>query len=193
LAELYAAVTPDGGAEFAADCDALAQEVAGALEQYAKAEHLHFGTVFPYEVDGFGNQVFMDDANIPSLLALPYLDCVDRTDPVYRNTRRFVLSEHNPYFFRGSAGEGIGGPHVGLDMVWHLGIIMRALTSDDEREIASCLRMLKGTHAETGFMHESFHKDDALHYTRDWFAWANTLFGELILRLHAERPHLLRI
>ncbi|NIR46840.1 MAG: glycoside hydrolase family 125 protein, partial [Gemmatimonadetes bacterium] len=82
--------------------------------------------VFAYEVDGFGNPLFMDDANVPSLLSLPYLDAVDRQSPIYQATRDLVLSDDNPYFFRGTAAEGIGGPHVGLDMIWPLGIIMRA-------------------------------------------------------------------
>jgi meiotically up-regulated gene 157 (Mug157) protein len=69
---------------------------------------------------------------------------------------------------------------------------MRALTSTDEAEILYCLGMLKATHAGTGFMHESFHKDDPARFTRSWFAWANTLFGELIVSLHSERPQLLR-
>jgi meiotically up-regulated gene 157 (Mug157) protein len=112
---------------------------------------------------------------------------------VYGATRAFVLSASNPYFFEGRAGEGIGGPHVGLDMVWPLGIIMRALTSEADEEIAFCLRMLGATHAGTGFMHESFNKDDPANFTRAWFAWANTLFGELILKVHHDRPHLLRI
>jgi len=191
LSELYAAVAPADVA-FVRECAALAQEVARALAAWARVEHLDLGTVFPYEVDGFGNRLFMDDANVPSLLSLPYLGCVERDDPAYRATRAFVLSEDNPYFFRGSAAEGIGGPHAGMDMIWPLGIIMRALTSDDEREIAFCLTTLKRTHAGTGFMHESFHKDDATRFTRAWFAWANTLFGELILTVHEQRPHLLR-
>ncbi len=86
----------------------------------------------------------------------------------------------------------MGGPHVGLEMVWPLGITMRALTSTDEPEIARCLRMLKESHGGTGFMHESFHKDDPTRFTREWFAWANTLFGELILKVHREHPRLLR-
>jgi meiotically up-regulated gene 157 (Mug157) protein len=128
----------------------------------------------------------MDDANVPSLLAMSYLGDVSANDPIYRNTRRFVLSEDNPYFFRGRAGEGIGGPHVGYDMVWPMSIMMRAFTSTDDDEIRQCLQMLVDTDAGTGFIHESFHKDDATRYTRSWFAWQNTLFGELILKLIAD-------
>lgn len=191
LSELYAAVQPTDVA-FVLECDELGAEVARALVEWARVEHMNWGTIFAYEVDGFGNRLFMDDANVPSLLSLPYLGCVESNDPVYRATRRFVLSDSNPYFFRGAAGEGIGGPHAGRDMIWPLGIIMRALTSDDESEIAFCLTMLKQTHAGTGFMHESFHKNDATRFTRAWFAWANTLFGELILTVHEQRPHLLQ-
>ena len=123
----------------------------------------------------------MDDANVPSLLAMPYLGSCSANDPLYLATRRFVLSEANPYFFRGSAAEGIGGPHIGQDMIWPMAIIMRALTTDDENEQRQCLAWLKTTHAGTGFMHESFNKNDPAKFTRAWFAWANTLFGELIL------------
>jgi meiotically up-regulated gene 157 (Mug157) protein len=125
----------------------------------------------------------MDDANVPSLLAMAYLGDVDVNDPIYQNTRRFVWSEDNPYFFRGKAGEGIGGPHVGYDMVWPMSIMMRAFTSTDDQEIKECLQMLVDTDAGTGFMHESFNKDNAANYSRHWFAWQNTLFGELILKL----------
>ena len=190
LAELHAAVASDPA--FETECGDLASEVELALEQYAVAQHLGFGRVFPYEVDGFGNRLFMDDANVPSLLSLPYLGCCDVANPLYQATRAFVLSPSNPYHFQGNAGEGTGGPHVGLDMVWPLGITMRALTTTDEAEIAHCLQMLKNTHGDTGFMHESFHKDDPARFTREWFAWANTLFGELILKVYHERPHLLR-
>lgn len=80
---------------------------------------------------------------------------------------------------------------MGLDMIWPMSIIMRALTSSDDAEIIQCLRFLKTTHAGTGFIHEAFHKDDPSHFTRSWFAWANALFGELILKLSRERPKLL--
>ena len=177
---------------FSQSCLDLAKEVETALEKYAFTEHDKFGKILAYEVDGFGNHLFMDDANVPSLLALPYLGCLDVMDPVYRNTREFILSESNPWFFKGKAGEGIGGPHVGTDLIWPLSIIMRAMTSTDTDEISQCLITLKRTHAGTGFMHETFHKDDPTVFTRSWFAWANTLFGELVLKIARENPSILK-
>ena len=167
----------------AAECEALAAEVADALQKQAVYEHPEFGPIYAFEVDGFGNKLLMDDANAPSLLSLAYLCDVDVNDPVYQNTRRFVWSDSNPYFFKGTAGEGIGGPHIGYDMVWPMSIMMKAFTSTDDAETADCIRMLMATDAETGFMHESFNKNDAADFTRPWFAWQNTLFGELVLKL----------
>ncbi|MGD2122907.1 MAG: glycoside hydrolase family 125 protein [Gemmatimonadota bacterium] len=177
--------------QFARECQALADEVREALFAHAVVEHPLHGGVWAYEVDGFGNRHHMDDANVPSLLSLPYLGACAPDDPLYRRTRGFVLSQENPYYFRGDAGDGVGGPHVGLEMIWPLGIIMRALTSTNENEIRDCLSMLKRCHGGTGFMHESFHQDDPTRFTREWFAWANTLFGELILKVHREYPRLL--
>ena len=167
----------------AGECRALADEVEQALRRYATYHHPKYGMIYAYEVDGFGNQLFMDDANVPSLLAMGYLGDVSLDDPVYQNTRRFVWSEDNPYFFRGKAGEGIGGPHIGYDMPWPMSIMMKAFTSRDDEEIRFCIEMLMRTDAGTGFMHESFHKDDPTRFTRKWFAWQNTLFGELIIKL----------
>ena len=175
--------TVNHNAIFASDFTLLADEVENALKQYAICHHPKYGDIYAYEVDGFGNQLLSDDANVPSLLAMPYLGDVDIDDPIYQNTRRFVWSEDNPYFFRGRAGEGIGGPHIGYDMVWPMSIMMRAFTSQDDKEIATCLQMLVDTDNGTGFIHESFHKDDAAQFTRSWFAWQNTLFGELVLKL----------
>ncbi|MGD8781278.1 MAG: glycoside hydrolase family 125 protein [Ignavibacteria bacterium] len=169
----------------------LSDEVYNAVLEYAVKRHLEFGKILAFEVDGFGGRVFMDDANVPSLLALPYLDSINPNDPVYLNTRKFVLSKANPYFFEGNAGEGIGGPHVGMDMIWPMSITIRALTSTDDTEIKSCIKTLMKTHAGTGFMHETFHKDDPGNFTRSWFAWANTLFGELILKTYKNNPKLL--
>ena len=125
----------------------------------------------------------MDDANIPSLLSLPYLGAVDAKDAVYKRTRKFVLSEWNPNFHKGKAGEGVGSPHIGVEMIWPMSIMMRAFTTDNNKEIKKCMEMLMNTDADTGFMHESFHKDDAEDFTREWFAWQNSLFGELIVHL----------
>jgi meiotically up-regulated gene 157 (Mug157) protein len=189
LAEMVDSIR--GDAAFARECRALASEVEAALEEHAVVEHPTRGSVWAYEVDGFGNRHHMDDANVPSLLSLPYLECCAKDDPLYLRTRSAVLSEtDNPWFFSGAAAEGVGGPHVGRDMIWPMGIIMRALTSTDGDEVARCLEWLKTTHAGTGFMHESFHADDPARYTRDWFAWANTLFGELVLTVLDEHPEL---
>lgn len=172
-------------------CIILANEIEEALNEFAMIDHLDYGKIFPYEVDGFGNKLFMDDANVPSLLSLPYLDAVPVEDKIYQNTRRFILSKNNPFYFVGFDGNGIGGPHAGLGKIWHLSIIMRGLTSQYEDEIIECIKLLKSSHANTGFMHESFDKDDATKFTRSWFAWANTLFGEFILKVHKEHPNLL--
>ena len=153
------------------------------FKKYAVVEHEKYGKVYAFEVDGYGNATFMDDANVPSLLALPYLGCVKKDDPIYKNTRRLVWSEDNPYFFKGKATEGIGGPHVGYDMVWPMSIIMKAMTSNSDSEIKACIKTLRNTDANTGFMHETFHKDDPTKFSRSWFAWANTLFGELIMKV----------
>ncbi|MFA5650731.1 MAG: glycoside hydrolase family 125 protein [Proteiniphilum sp.] len=184
VAEIAKKVTND--AALAEESSALAEEVATAIQKHAIVEHPTYGKVYAFEVDGFGNAYFMDDANVPSLLAMPYLDTIDVNDLVYQNTRKLVLSSDNPYFFKGTAGEGIGGPHIGYDMIWPMSIIMRARTTTNNEEIKHCLRMLRDTDANTGFMHESFHKDDPSNFTRSWFAWVNTLFGELIVDLDAE-------
>lgn len=168
--------------ELAEKCKNLAQEVETALKKYAIFNHPKYGQIYAFEVDGFGNHYFMDDANVPSLLAMPYLGDMDVNDPIYQNTRKYVWSKDNPYFFKGTAGEGIGGPHIGYDMIWPMSIMMKAFTSRDEKEIQRCIKMLMDTDAGTGFMHESFNKDNPEKFTRAWFAWQNTLFGELILK-----------
>jgi meiotically up-regulated gene 157 (Mug157) protein len=189
LAALVEALPAPG--DFPAECRALASEVEAALRAHAVMSHADGPDTWAYEIDGFGDQLFMDDANAPSLLSLPYLGACDAADRLYRATRARVLSAANPYFFAGKAGQGVGGPHEGLRMVWPLSIMIRALTSDSDAEIAACLTMLKTTDAGTGFMHEAFDQDDPAKFTRPWFAWANSLFGELILKVHAERPALL--
>lgn len=189
LAEMSEKAT--GNKALATKCLKMADEVEQALNTFAVVNHLDYGKVMAYEVDGFGNRLMMDDSNVPSLLALPYLGCMASNDPLYQNTRKFLFSNDHCWFFKGKAASGIGSPHTLKDMIWPMTIIMKAMTSNDTKEIKDCLLTLKNTHAGTGFMHESFHKDNPANFTRKWFAWANTLFGELIIKIHTEYPELL--
>ncbi|WP_158884719.1 glycoside hydrolase family 125 protein [Rhodanobacter sp. L36] len=190
LATLTVALHDDR--KFAAECNALADEIEQALQHHAVMHDEQGREIWAYEVDGYGNQLFMDDANAPGLSSLAYLKCCAADDPRYLRTRERAWSTQNPYFFSGKIAQGIGGPHEGLRMIWPMSIIMRALTSDNDGDIRQCLQWLKTTHAGTGFMHEAFDQDDASKFTRPWFAWANTLFGEMIVQLAAQRPALLR-
>ncbi|WP_374444297.1 glycoside hydrolase family 125 protein [Epilithonimonas sp.] len=189
LSKLFRNVYKD--ISLAEKASALADEVDNAIKNYAILNHPDAGKIFPLEIDGFGNALFMDDANVPNLLSIPYLGYTEVNHDVYQNTRKFSLSHNNPWFNSGKFAKGIGGPHVGENKIWPLGLIMQALTSNDDDEILYCLRTLKTTHAGTGFIHESFDVDHPEDFSRSWFAWANTLFGELILHLHKERPELL--
>ncbi len=176
----------------ATDCLILATEVEQALKKYGTVAHPDFGRIYAYEVNGFGSYNLMDDAGTPSLLSLPYLDAVPIKDKTYQRTRRFILSGENPFYIQGKAGAGVGSPHAGINNVWPLGSITRAMTSMDQAEIKKEIRLLLSTHAGTGFIHESFHRDDPQNFTRKWFAWANTLFGEMILDLYRNKKTLLQ-
>ncbi|NBJ93861.1 glycoside hydrolase family 125 protein [Parablautia muri] len=167
-------------------CSQLGEEIQDGIMEYAIVEHPKYGKIYSYETDGFGNYKLMDDANSPSLLAMPYLGYCDREDALYQNTRRFILSMDNPYYYEGSLAKGMGSPHTPEGYVWHIGIVMQALTSGSREEILSCLAMLSRTHAGTNYMHESFEPSKPEEYTRAWFAWANTLFAELLDRLMEE-------
>jgi hypothetical protein len=191
LGAIYSTVLDEN--EFATICEEMSTEVDNAIKKHAISKHLDFGKIYAYEVDGFGNRLFMDDANVPSLMSLAYLGAHKATDSIYANTRNFLLSENNPYFLKGKFAEGQASPHTGKNKIWPMGIILRAMTSTDIEEIKKCLKMLKATHAGTGFMHEGFDKDDPKEYGRDWFAWANTLFGELIVKIYNENRSLLNV
>ncbi|OAN67291.1 glycoside hydrolase family 125 protein [Sphingomonas sp. TDK1] len=191
LAALAAAVRND--VALANDAKALADEVAAALREYGTMRLRDGREVIAFEVDGFGNAIFMDDANVPSLSSLAYLRCVDREDPLWQRTAAAAWSAANPYWSRGSVVEGIGGPHVGLDHVWPMSLIMRGFSYDsDPRTLRNILRMLSNSDARTGFIHEAVDQNDPSKFTRDWFAWANGLFGELLLHLATVQPKLLQ-
>ena len=166
----------------ARDSELLADEIRAGIEEHAIVDHPQFGPIYAYETDGLGNHLLMDDANVPSLLSIPYLRYSSADDATGLATRAFVLSNENPNFFAGSAARGIGSPHTPPRHVWPIGIAMQALTATDPAEAETLLQVLATTTAGTGLMHESFHVDDPATYTRPWFGWANSLFAEAVLQ-----------
>lgn len=164
-------------------CHKLASEIQSGIEKYGIVEHEKYGKIYAYETDGMGNYILMDDANSPSLLAIPYLGYKPASDEIYQNTRRFILSEDNPYYYKGEYAAGVGSPHTPEGYIWHIALTMQALTSNDRKEIMECLKMIASTHADCNYMHESFDPNNPKNFTRSWFAWANTLFAELLDQL----------
>ena len=194
LAEMETAILADaiGGRVLAPEAVALADEVEAAVRKHGVRLHPVHGEIYVYECDGFGNAVSMDDTGLPSLLSLPYLSPAVIDPKIYANTRAFSLSADNPYFYWGTAMEGLGSPHTApKKLVWPLGISTRGLTSTDPEEMRRCLHWLKTTTADTGFMHEGINPNDPADFTRTWFAWSNSLFAEFVLKLYREQPGLL--
>lgn len=169
-------------------------EIEYGLKNHAIVKHPKWGEVYAYEVDGYGGAVFMDDANIPSLLSLPETGVVDVDDTVYQNTRRMVLSkEGNPYFLHGPFFEGIGGPHIGIRHAWPMSLLVRMRTSTNDEEIMENLERVMAATGGLGLMHESVNVNarGGNDYTRPWFAWCNSEFGKTILHLAVHKPHLI--
>jgi meiotically up-regulated gene 157 (Mug157) protein len=179
LAELARGAFHD--AALARAADALRAEVDFGIQTYGVVDHPRYGRIYAYETDGFGNYRLMDDANVPSLLSIPYLGYRPATDPLYENTRRFILGPDNPYYFVGRAARGVGSPHTPHGYVWPLALTMQAMTARDPGEREEVLRMLVASSAGTRLMHESFDPDDPGRFTRPWFAWANGLFAQFLL------------
>lgn len=178
MEEIFETLLSD--ADLSARARALREQIQAGLAQYAVIDHPDFGPVYAYEVDGLGNAVFMDDANVPSLLSLPYLGCVPADDPVYQNTRRMLLSPANPYYYAGTCAQGIGSPHTPPDYIWPISLCIQGLTATDGEEIRALTDTLERMDAGTLLMHEGVHKDDPAQFTRPWFAWANSIFSEFV-------------
>lgn len=155
----------------------LKKEIDEGIQKNGIFNHPKYGKIYAYETDGYGNYNLMDDANVPSLLSIPYIGYRTAEDEIYQNTRRFILSRDNPYYFMGKCAKGIGSPHTPDRYIWHISLIMQAITSTDEQEIEEIVATLLSTNADTGYMHESFDKDQPEKFTRSWFAWANSLFA----------------
>ncbi len=175
-----------GDDSLAEDAALLRKEILDGLEQYAVVKSEKYGEIWAYETDGLGHHLLMDDANCPSLLSLPWLDICSRDDPRYLRTRDFILSGDNPFYFSGRTAEGVGSPHTPKGYIWPIALCVRILTSRDDEEAAASLRMLLTTHAGTRLMHESFDPDQPQQFTRSWFAWANSMFGEAVHSLYDE-------
>ncbi len=191
-AEMYAVVTLGYAAEIATEIykdEALAAralklraEIDEGIKKFGTVEDPDFGTIYAYETDGLGNYNLMDDANVPSLLSAPYLGYCSADDPIYQNTRRFILSKKNPYYYEGEVLHGIGSPHTEPGYVWPISLALQGLTSNSKEEIEEILNMLVHSHAGTYYMHESIDANNPKNFSRSWFAWANSIFSELVLK-----------
>ncbi|KHL95650.1 glycosyl hydrolase [Paenibacillus sp. IHB B 3415] len=169
-----------GDERLAARAAKLRKEIDFGIRTYGIVTHPKYGRIYAYETDGFGNYSLMDDAGTPGLMSIPYIGYVGVEDEIYQNTRRFALSFDNPFYFEGKHAKGIGSPHTPGGYVWHMALSMQALTADNDEEIKELIDMLIRTDADTGYMHEGFHPDDPSDFSREWFAWSNSLFATLI-------------
>lgn len=166
--------------ELAEEADAFSKEVREAVERYGVLPNTE-KAFYAYEVDGFGQYLVMDDANLPSLLSMPYFGWCDKEEERYLNTRAVILSEQNTFFYKGKALQGIGSPHTPHNYVWDIAIAMQGLTSTDSKEKYACIRMMTDNDAGTLLMHEGVNVDNPSDYTRPWFSWANSMFCELVM------------
>lgn len=159
----------------------LADEIDKGIHEFGIIKDEDHGDILAYEVDGLGNQLFMDDANVPSLLSLPYLEYLNKDDKLYLSTRKAVLSDKNHLYFEGKAAKGVGSDHTPKDYIWHIALSIQAMTSNKKEEVEEILKYFEITDARTNLLHEGFHKDDPDEFTREWFSWSNSMFCETVL------------
>ena len=178
MAEMLEAVCQNTA--LARECRALRDEIDEGIRKYCIIEHEKFGRIYACETDGMGNYTLIDDANVPSLLSIPYIGYATAEDEIYQNTRRFLLSSENPFYFEGKYARGIGSRHTPDGYVWHIALVMQGLTSTSREEKRALLDMITATDAGTGYLHEGFDVDHPENYTRDWFPWPNSLFAEFV-------------
>ncbi|CAN9463334.1 unnamed protein product [Alternaria alternata] len=170
---------------------ALSTAINRGIEKYGIVSDPTYGKIYAYEVDGYGSVNIMDDPNVPSLLSAPFLGYTTLRDPIYQNTRRKILSRDNPYYAVGPVITGVGSPHTLPGRPWPMALIMTILTSEDDTEIVQNLMWLVQSTDGLGLMHESVHARDKAVWSRQWFSWANGLFGQMILDLEKRRPWIL--
>ncbi len=166
--------------QLATECDKLKKEIDDGIKKYGIVEHEKYGKIYACETDGMGNYSMIDDANIPSLLSIPYIGYSDISEPIYQNTRKFLLSFDNEFYYEGKYAKGIGSPHTPKNYVWHMALVMQGLTAISVEEKHEMLEMITSTDANTGYLHEGFNVDDPSEFTREWFTWPNSLFAEFV-------------
>lgn len=154
------------------------------IELFGTFLHPKYGKIYAYETDGYGNHILMDDANVPSLLSIPYIGYGDESNEIYKNTRKFILSKDNPYYYQGKNAKGIGSPHTWSQYIWPIALSMQGLTSSNQSEKETLIKMIMNNTGNTGYCHESFDVDDDTKFTRPWFCWANSLFAELVIETY---------
>ena len=190
-AKIMAKLEINNSATLAEEMSTMSKSIRDAIESHGTVEHPVYGKIYAFEVDGFGSSNTMDDANIPSLLSAPFNGFPVDPD-TYNRTRAFILSANNPYYMRGPAFNAVGGPHVGPGFGWPMAAIMRILTSNDDVEIVGELWQILATTDGLGLIHESLNTFDSSKWTRQWFSWANGLFGQMILDLADRKPAILQ-
>lgn len=162
------------------ECERLRLDIKSGIEKYGIIEHEKFGKIYACEVDGMGHYRSFDDANVPNLISAPYLGYCDGDDEIYRNTRSFILSKFNEYYYEGEYAKGVGSPHTPPEYIWHIALSMQGLTSDSKDEKRQLLDYFIATDADTGHMHEGFNANDPFTFTRPWFTWSDSLFAEFV-------------
>ncbi|WP_461226228.1 glycoside hydrolase family 125 protein [Lacticaseibacillus suihuaensis] len=182
LAEIYTEVLHQPAERFTY----LANAIEAGVARYGTTTNKAGESIYAFEVDGLGNQLVMDDANVPNLLALPYLGAVAADDPTYVATRKTILSPENPCYYAGTYGQGLGSPHTPAEYIWPIAKAVEGLTSGDRAEKAAILDSLVATTAGTKMMHEGYNVEDPTQYTREWFSWANMMFCELVMDYFGE-------
>jgi meiotically up-regulated gene 157 (Mug157) protein len=166
----------------------LSVEIQRGIEQNGTLELKGVGRIYAYEVDGLGHANVMDDANIPSLLSIPYFGYLPAGNSLYKKTRAFVLSDRNPYYFRGKYAAGVGSPHTPHGYVWPLALCVQALTATDDDEARRVLRYIAASDVGDHRLHESFNANWPEQYTRADFAWPNALYAELVMARKDQQP-----
>lgn len=181
VVEIFDKLNLDGAEEIVPHAQRLQKEIKEGIENYAYMKNAKGEKIYAFEVDGLGNASMMDDPNVPSLLAAPYLGFCSIDDEVYQATRRTILSSENPYYYEGSYAAGLGSSHTFYRYIWPIALAIQGLTTHDKEEKRQILDLMVACDGGTGVMHESFHVDDPTKYSREWFSWANMMFCELVL------------